>query len=239
MDYRTVVLAISFSCAVCSQVASAQDAVAELTLKGDRFLESLTKEASVSGRVVAGVLASNARPAQTLSLFSSPVREGEDVCVRVVSRDGLYWSENTFRWPNGTKADRVRLPNHSEYDLSRYAGTDLSVLGYEGDCNEAHSGPVLVAVRGDNPRLPDSLDILVNSGRSDTFAVITSPDTGTRTIACSLIREGRRTGYDTICTLPIANTGTESLTIRIMRRRFDRMMPPTELVVRLPERMGR
>ena len=96
MDYRAVFLTISFSCAIFSQGASAQDAVAELTLKGDRFLESLTKEASVSGRVVAGVLASNARPAQTLSLFSSPVREGEDVCVRVVSRDGLYWSENTF-----------------------------------------------------------------------------------------------------------------------------------------------
>ncbi|PPI84482.1 hypothetical protein KEHDKFFH_09415 [Marinobacter maroccanus] len=237
MDYRAIVLVISFLCAFVSRVSFAQEAVAEL--KGKDFQEVLTEEASVGGRVVAGVLSSNARAAQALSLFSSPARESEDVCVRVISRDGLYWSENTFRWPSGSNADTVRLQDLSKYDLSRYAETDLSVLGYEGDCSEAHSGPVLIAVRGDNPRLPDSLDIFVNSGRSDTFAVITSPDIAASTIACHLIRKGRRTGYDTICTVPIANTGTGSLAIRIMRRRFDRMMPPTDLVVRLPERMGR
>ncbi|SFM98077.1 hypothetical protein [Marinobacter pelagius] len=237
MDYRAIVLAISFFGVFFSQASSAQDALAEL--KGDDFQERLTEEASVSGRVVAGVLSSGTMAAHALSLFSSPAREGEDVCVRVISRDGLYWSENTFRWPAVSEADAVRLQYKSRYDLSRYAETDLSVLGYEGDCSEAQSGPVLIAARGNNHKLPDSLDIFVNSGRSDTFAVITSPDIEARTLACRLIREGRRTGYDTICTVPIADSATGSLTVRIMRRRFDRMMPPTELVVRLPQRSGR
>ena len=237
MDYRAIFLATSFWGAAFTLHVSAQESLAQL--KGEDFHESLTEEASVSGRVIAGVVSSDTQAAHELSLFSSRARNGEDICVRVVSRDGLYWSENTFRWPSDSDTDAVRLQYKSRYDLSRYGSMDLSILGYEGDCNEAQSGPVLIAARGESRGLPNSLDLFVNSGRSDTFAVLTSPENGVRTIECARIREGRRTGYDTICKVPIVDSDTGNLPIRIMRRRFDRMMPPTELVVRLPGRRGR
>lgn len=233
MDYRAFTLAVSLLGLLLPPAAFPQEAVARL--KDDGFREQLVQEASVSGRVVTGVLLADSPAAHSLALFSAPLEAGADVCVRVVSRDGLYWSENTFRWPAAAGVDVVRLQYPSRYDLSHYGGTELSVLAYEGDCSEARSGPVLVALRGDSGPEPEALDIFVNSGRADTFAVLTPPGGATTTIACHLIREGRRTGYDTICTVPLAGSRDATLAVRIVRRRFDRMMPPTELVVRMPQ----
>jgi len=233
MDYRAYILAVTMLGMVLPQVAFSREAVARL--KGDQFREQLAQEASVSGRVVTGVLSANAPAAHSLSLLPSPARAGGDICVRVISRDGLYWSENTFRWPAAADMQAVRLQYPTRYDLSHYAGTELSVFAYEGDCSEVQKGPALIAVRGDTGAPPEALDIFVNSGRADTFALITSPAGAGTTIACRLIREGRRTGYDTICTLPLADSAGDSLVVRIMRRRFDRMMPPVELVVHLPQ----
>ncbi|MGM0569546.1 hypothetical protein [Marinobacter sp.] len=216
-------------------LTAAQDVVARL--KGNGLEESFTEEASVSGRVVAGVLAGSATASDALALYASAARSSNDICVRVISRDGLYWSENTFTWPKGADASLVPLQYQSRYreQLARYDARDLAILGYEGDCQQVPDGPLLVAARGTDADRPSTLDILVNSGRSDTFAVLTNLVAGPQTIACQAITAGRRTGYDTVCTVPLMETSEDGLLeVRIMRRRFDRMMPATTLVVHLP-----
>lgn len=237
MDYRATLLLVAALTGLAPPVSLAQEAIA--MLKDRELQESLTREASVSGRVVAGVLSADASADDSLFLFSSPARASGDVCVRVISRDGLYWSENTFRWPSNSQSEVVRLQYQSRYDLNSYRKLDLAVLGYEGDCSEVREGPVLIALRGKDHALPESLDILVNSGRSDTFAVLTNLSAGPRTVACRPITDGRRTGYDTICRVPVADSGSENLVVKILRRRFDRMLSPTELVLRLPNEPGR
>ena len=87
-------------------LSSAQDVVARL--KGDGLEERFTEEAAVSGRVVAGVLAGSASASDALALYASTARASDDICVRVISRDGLYWSENTFTWPDGADSGVVR-----------------------------------------------------------------------------------------------------------------------------------
>lgn len=216
-------------------LSSAQDVVARL--KGEGLEERFTEEAAVSGRVVAGVLAGSASASDALALYASTARASDDICVRVISRDGLYWSENTFTWPDGADSGVIPLEYQSRYreKLAGYDAKDLAILGYEGDCRQVPDGPVLVAARGADWQQPATLDILVNSGRSDTFAVLTNLVNGPKTLACQTITAGRRTGYDTVCTVPLAETPDNGLLeIRIMRRRFDRMMPATSLVVHLP-----
>lgn len=220
--------------------SAGQEVVARL--KGDGLEERFTREAPVSGRVIAGVLAGSSSASDRLALYASHARTSDDICVRVLSRDGLYWSENTFTWPVGAEALLVPLEYQSRYQqqLSGYSEQDLAILAYEGDCRQATAGTALVAARGKNDNEPDSLTLLINSGRSDTFAVLTNLQDGPLTHACEAVEAGRRTGYDRVCRLPLAGRPDSGLLeIRIMRRRFDRMMPATELTVQLPGRANR
>lgn len=207
-------------------------------LKGTTLNEIFAQEAAVSGRVIAGVVIPTSEVGSAVFLVPAVTVAAEEVCVRVVSKDGLYWSENTFLWPAETSAPVVQLQYDSRYrnELAAYAPEELAILSTEGDCTELSANAVIATARAPFGNQAASLDIYVNSGRSDTFIAFAATSAGRTTLSCELIREGRRTGYDTICRLPLAEVtaGEEGLQVRILRRRYDRMLPPSVLTLKLP-----
>lgn len=214
-----------------------QEAIARLT--SQPFHEEYTKEAPVSGRVIAGIGLSGSALSSHIALQPPDFASGNTVCVRVMSRDGLYWSKNTFELPSAIDTNPIPLEYPSKYInvIQTYKPDDLAVLAYIGDCKITDNGPLIISTRFSGVDTPNKLQIYINSARSDTSAIIANQSSGPFTTRCSQILEGRRTGYDTICTIDLSelDQSLDHLDIKIKRRQHDRILPATELRVELPK----
>ncbi len=200
--------------------------------------ETFHEEPPVSGRVVTGVLLAGSGAAASLALLPPAAAAGHSVCVQVVSRDGRYWAENTFELPPASGDQPVLLEYPSAYrDLLQALGDDeLALLAYRGECGHGGRRELLLSTRSLPASVPGQAWILVNSGRTDTYVMVKNSPGARRPSRCRRIRQGRRTAFDTVCTvaLPAPEATVGTLEVRILRRRYERMLPPTELVIALP-----
>lgn len=223
--------------AACAFVvpASAQEPVAEL--KNRPFQESFEDEAPVSGRVVAGVLITDAAADKALNLVPPAFAAGKSICVQVMSRDGRYWSENTFQLPEKIDTSPVRLeyPSRHQDFLRQLQFGELAILSSAGECGEVDD-KVLYLAGPDAAQGRTGISVFVNSGRADTYIAVRNVPELRRPARCRQIEQGRRTGFDTLCRIDLEriDNAPESVDVRILRRRYERMLPPTEFTLLLP-----
>ena len=214
----------------------AQEPVAEL--KHRPFNESFQDEAPVSGRVVAGVLVTDAAADSALNLAPPSFAAGKSICVQVMSRDGRYWSENSFQLPKGIGATPVRLeyPSRHRDFLQQLGFGDLAILSSAGECGEVDD-EVLYLAGHKTARGRTGISVFVNAGRADTYIAVGNVPELRRPARCRQIEEGRRTGFDTVCQIDLDRVDhvPESVDVRILRRRYERMLPPTEFTLLLPD----
>lgn len=200
--------------------------------------EVFQTEVPVSGRVVAGITATSSTAMAALAVYAKYDR----VCIEVVSRDGRFWSRNTYDltspvqdWPVPVEYRSA----HMKY-LDKLDANDLAVLGSPGECGgdggDGDKGYYIMGSGPPNDR-PESIRIFVNSGRMDTYVATVSGGERGRTSRCDPIDAKRRTGFDAICEVSLAKIAPDEskLTIQILRRRYDRTLPTTELIVVLPD----
>ncbi|HKL25336.1 MAG TPA: hypothetical protein VJ910_03835 [Desulfuromonadales bacterium] len=229
----TIVAVSTFSAVPCP----AQEPLAEL--KHRPFQESFQDEAPVSGRVVAGVLLTGSAADQALSLAPPRTAAGSSICIQVLSRDGRYWAENTFELPGtmGTGPVRLEYPSQHRSFLQQLGFGELAILGTAGECGASTGTNLYLAGTMPEPGKA-SASVFVNSGRADTYIAIKNLPDSRRPTRCRTIEEGRRTGFDTICPINLEVNGPlpENLEVRILRRRYERMLPPTEFTLLLPGR---
>ena len=204
--------------------------------------ETFHEEAPVSGRVVTGLMLAGSGGSARLALLPPAAVAGGSVCVQVVSRDGRYWAENTFVLPPAVGGQPVLLAYPSAHrDLLRTLGEDeLALLAYQGECGRRGGRQLLLSARSPADTPPGRVWIFVNSGRTDTYVQVKNDAGARRPSRCRRIRQGRRTAFDTVCTveLPKPEAVAGPLEVRILRRRYERMLPPTELVIALPGEAG-
>ncbi|RRQ22350.1 hypothetical protein [Thiohalobacter thiocyanaticus] len=217
-------------------VVFAETPVAQLAQRP--FNELFQDEAPVSGRVVAGVLVTGSTSVNALNLMPPPSYAGGSVCIQVMSRDGRYWSENTFTLPERIDATRVALeyPSRHEAFLHGLDFGELAILGTAGECGSGGVDTLLLSgVQPSEERAP-SISIFINSGRADTYISVSNVDEHRRPSRCRKIEQGRRTGFDTVCRIDLVELTPlhQSLDVRVLRRRYERMLPPTEFTLLLP-----
>lgn len=209
-------------------------------LKEKPFRESYRDEAPVSGRVVAGVIAgSSGQPG--LALLPPASASGKSVCVQVMSRDGRYSSKNTFLIPSGVDSSGFELeyPSAHESFLFELDVDALAILTSPGDCTDSTASTLYLSTTRPE-REPGSepvpIRIFVNSARADTFVAVKNDPKGKRPTRCQEIEEGRRTGFDKICSIELSglDSSLDELEVRILRRQYERMLPPTEFTLALP-----
>lgn len=218
--------------------AVAQEPVATFLGPVDDFKELYQKEVPVSGRVVAGITVTGSTAIATLAVLPPAEAEYDRVCIEVVSRDGRYWSRNAFKLPSPIRDWPIRLeyPSaHTEF-LENLNADDLAVLGSPGDCDGDDGKNYYVTGSGPANDRPDSISILVNSGRTDTYVAMVIEGQRGRPSGCDPIDAKRRTGFDAVCKVSLTSVDPDEskLTIQILRRRYERMLPPTEFIVVLP-----
>ena len=215
----------------------AQEQVAQL--KNHPFQEGYLDEANVSGRVIAGVTLTGYTSSAMLSLRPPVSAAGSSVCVQVMTRDGRYWSKNTCQLPGSINSSPVALEYPSEYQdfLAQQKFGDLAVLGSPRECGDTDTGTMFLSSTDDNKDTEPVVSIFVNSGRSDTYLSVKNDANKRRPVRCQAIQEGRRTAYDTICSIKLNELAEapEELDIKIIRRRYERMLPATEFTLKFPQ----
>ena len=185
------------------------------------FHEAVQEEVAVSGSVVVGVAAAGAQSGEaTLKGLQIPALS-ETVCLTVLSRDGVYFSRNTYRMPAGTMGGamvKVQLPYEGtrKRDLiRRYASGDLAVRATSGSCDQ----PQPLYLVPESEVGSSSLDVLINAFGAN--AVYSRLDDGAE-VECVEFTEGRRTSYDYRCTIPRDENGEGRRQLVIERERYGR-----------------
>jgi hypothetical protein len=155
-----------------------------------------------------------------------------------MTRDGRYWSKNTFQLPASIGASPVALeyPSAHQKFLTQQQFGGLAVLGTPRECTDTDMNTVFPAGMNDGGDAEPVVNIFVNSGRSDTYLSVKNDAGMRRPARCQKIQEGRRTGYDTICRIQLNKlaAAADTLDIKIVRRRYERMLPATEFTLQLP-----
>jgi len=87
--------------------------ISDATFSGDTFREAYNQNMNVSGYSVVGLaLGSNAGLHSIKETFinrNALTSEKNDFCLRIDSRDGLFWAENPYHVSDITGSDIVRL----------------------------------------------------------------------------------------------------------------------------------
>lgn len=220
---------------VLGATAAAAGDPARASLLSDPLVENYQPEVQVSGNVVVGLMWASAirgLPSDAIGVAPSAGAKPGVVCLRVVSRDGIYSSRNEYRLPEAAPGTTVLLPYRSRHGdlLHGYADDELAMTASPGACSET---PTHYHVVTGPPGEPDGeLRVYVNSfGATDVFYQRKSASGWSAPIACSYISEGRRTTFDSVCGIPAASVRGGDLDLRIVRERFGREQPAVELHV--------
>lgn len=197
------------------------------------FIETFQPDVGVSGNVVAGVMWASAAAALSTDALTIAPRAGVSggvLCLRAVSRDGIYASRNEYRLPKAPAGARVQIPyrtRHREH-LEAVGPAGLAIAATRGPCGEAARAYYLTA--GAAPRPGDRVQIQVNSfGATDVLVELRDGDAWSEPEACEYLAEGRRTTFDHVCQVDPARVRDGDVTLRIVRERYGREQPPVEL----------
>jgi hypothetical protein len=194
------------------------------------FHETESVDVKVSGSVVVGVASINAvggKAVQSLQLLNKPTPPNRLVCLTLQSRDGVYYSRNTFELPAESEDKAVALP----YDrssrlgtLAKYGREDLAIRASAGPCERSANEYYVLDASAERPA--ELIRVFVNSfGATDVFHASGSAG---KPVACKPIGAGRRTSFDYWCDIPWP-PGGEPFDVRILRERFGRDMPAVSL----------
>lgn len=206
------------------------DSLVVAKLEGDRFFESVQEDVSVSGTVIVGIAAAGAQsgPATLAGLILQTT--AEKICLTTQSRDGVYYSRNTYNVPPQPDAvTLIQLPYEgtARRDLIQsYDQGDLAVQATPGSCSQG-SNTYLVAARDQEF---DSVELLIN-GFGATAVFYQTPSGSDA--SCTEFLAGRRTSYDYKCLVPVSQLDQGRQIILIERERYGRPLGSVEVEVQL------
>ena len=198
------------------------------------FFETEQVDVAVSGSVVVGVTSTSVQGGKSVgSLLLLHAAGDPQVCLTMLSRDGVYYSRNTFRLPDAGAGQAVRLPYRTNLRdrLGNYEAADLAIRANAGRCQ--FSTNLYYVLGSASDQAPGAIRVFVNSfGATDVF--YRSAAQGLEGV-CTPIAEGRRTSFDYWCDIP-RPSGGERVDVGIERERYGREMPTVTLtLVLLPQ----
>lgn len=211
-----------------SPAYSAPPVVAKLD--GDRFFESVQEDVSVSGMVIVGIAAAGAQSGSAILTGLLLETTAKKICLTAQSRDGVYYSRNTYSVTDQTGAiTLIQLPYEGteQRDLIlSYEPGDLAVQATPGSC-DVNSNTYLIAARNQEF---DSVELLIN-GFGATAVFYQTPDG--YDASCAEFLAGRRTSYDYQCSVPVSRLTQGRQVILIERERYGRPLGSIEVEVQL------
>ncbi len=226
--------ALMFPFVLLSAATAAASAEPPVARPDGEFFEAQQADVAVSGSVIVGVASTNAQEGAVVSrllVTPAPAPPEGRLCLTVLSRDGVYYSRNTFALPDDPAGSTVQLDySHSKLleTLRRYRERELAIRATPGRC-EGVTGAAYYVVDAAASHAPSAVRVFVNSfGATDVFFQRDSPADA---VACAPITEGRRTSFDYWCDIPWPTGAAGPFTVHIQRERYGREMPGVALTL--------
>ncbi|WP_076011058.1 hypothetical protein [Alteromonas abrolhosensis] len=196
------------------------------------FNEHFSSNVPVSGNILVGAMYSSALASTGFLLNTS--HEVSHFCFKVSSIDGAYVSENDYELQAdiepSSQTVSLEYPTKFEDILSSFNQNQLAPLATTGSCEDQRYQHVLLSSRAE-PQSGSDVLFMISSGRSEVFMQLKSND-GTRVKAtCARIEDGKRTSFDTICSVPALSLVDEDYNVQIVRRKNGRSLPATQFTL--------
>ncbi|MGD9918352.1 MAG: hypothetical protein AB7U46_10045 [Paenirhodobacter sp.] len=206
-----------------------------MTLIENPFNEVVRKGTEISGARLVGFLAApQGRPegdAVAVAAAIPPDWQGQELCLKIVSADGLYESRNAYRVAPGWSGGRTALsyPSTHAREALAYPGSQIAGLVSLGDCGQPQA-QVAPIYWGRNAA--GGLAVLLNTARSDeTF--LTFPDQPDQDdVTCEPVATELRTAFDTRCDLPAALAARGEIEAVVISFKNGEMGPEERLTLR-------
>ena len=205
-----------------------------LQLDGEVFNETLRESAEISGALIVGVQVRNKTAASTGIDPKLPagLPPGTPVCVRVVSANGLYDSENQFNYlpdaprPPGPQID-LSSSRHKDY-LGQLTESEIAAAVSLGPCDDTPEHFLATSWgRADGTKVT----LFLNGFQADAVFVRVL-DTG-ETVRCTDAKVEVATAYDTECTLEFSGMAGRKVPLSIERFQNRQPAPATNITIEL------
>ena len=188
--------------ALVPSIAFADDG-SKVALVSDPFNEVLREAAQISGARLVGLTATGVNNATiAVSAVIPDDWKGQDVCLKVVSADGLYESFNSSTvsadWSGGTID--LPYPSFTPKEVASIPAHLISGILLKGDCTEK-SKEAATVFWGDGQL--SATRVLLNTARSDETYLTFPYHPEVPDILCEPVQATSRNAFDTACVLPI------------------------------------
>ncbi|MDD2867693.1 hypothetical protein [Neomegalonema sp.] len=216
-------------------------AAPSLQLVSDPFNEILRPAAKISGARFLGFLAAPGEAASGDGGETDAFRawipadwSGSEICLRVMSADGLYESANLYRapedWAGGTAL--LDYPTRQPEALAGRAPEELALSVTRGDCAEsgATAAEASLAGRPDAESGAEGALLLINAFRAEQTHVEVEDRPEAPEILCAPVRAEVRMAYDTACRIPaevFAEGRAELIVLPVKNGELGREIPLT------------
>ena len=212
----------------------------DVTLTAGKLNEVLHPAARISGVVVAGVIgggdAAAAAEAPVLGALVPRDWAGADLCIDVLSADGLYESRNVYAVASDWAGGMARIPYPTGYrdQLASYGPDELAVLTRPGACDPgAAEVPVTATIWNAAPAAqPDEVRILLNSFRADEVYLFVGAGLDAPVAPWAPLEGPLRTGFDMVCPVPLSGTQGSTVEIEVNRVTGGALAEPYFLTLR-------
>lgn len=180
-------------------------------LTSDPFNEVMREAAKISGARLVGLISSGPKSDKLSVAANIPADwKNEQVCLKVVSADGLYESYNSYTVAPDWEGGEVVLPYPSKVsgDVLSIPANLISGVLLKGSC-DSDATEVAPVFWGEGPH--GELKILLNTSRADETYLTFSDYPDQQEIVCQPVDTASRTAFDVMCSLPEALASKDSL----------------------------
>lgn len=181
-----------------------------LPLVSSPFNEIVHPAAKISGARFLGFLAADPEAPGGVEREDGAFRAwipadwgGSEICLRVMSADGLYESANLYRTPEGWSGGTARFdyPTRAPEALAGREAEELALSVTRGDCAAAEAEAALAGRLDAAPGEEGAL-LLLNVFRAEETYVEVEGRADAPEILCKPAQASVRMAYDTACRLP-------------------------------------
>ncbi len=182
------------------------------------FQETVRSAANTGGASVMGLQMTGADAGQDIHALLPTDWAGQRFCVRTVSSDGLYSSENTYVAPSvpakTVEVPHVTLSSHPRR-LSQLVSQNFGIRIANGDCTAWDDEKPAAVALWQSEQPAQMLEVYVNGFGAQRLITIAVID-GERMppVECNLIDAEVRVAFDRLCQVPVnGETGAVSITL--------------------------
>lgn len=186
----------------------------------ESFAEKFSGNTQVSGRLLVG-LSYRSKP-EKLDPAAIQLMKGEgQVCVRLTTEDGRYWSSNLFEHSGGGGGPSA-LSFRTAYlkQLQSYSTSGLMVLAVKtDDCARIDGQPLVPGIVGTREKDGAALLAFVNVSQGRTTAWLERDgQAASEKSSCSTPQDGPRVTFSVVCSLPAADKLAGEYTLQLSVR---------------------